>query len=448
MSAELLVTGGTIVSPGAANGVVTGGAVWIRGGVIEEVAGAREAAGLAERRRGAPVLDAGGCVVLPGFVNAHVHLYAAFARGIAVPGEPPRNFLEILERLWWRLDRTLTPEDVYFSALAGAIESAKAGTTTLIDHHSSPHACDGSLSLIHDALDTVGLRGVLAYEVSDRDGRAAEGIAENARFLARVREKGDGRCAGLFGLHASFTLEDRTLAEASAAAASLAAPFHIHIGEDFHDLARARATHGTSVVRRLADAGVLTPGTIGAHCIYLEDDDFRILAEREVVVAHCPQSNTNNAVGTGDLVRWLESGITVALGTDGFTMSVPHEAQVGSIVHRLARREPSAAMGEMVSMATLTNARVASRYLGARLGAIEPGCAGDLALFRYDAPTPLAPETLAGHLLFGIARTPAAATVVAGRVVQQGGRMVGMDEDAIFAKSREHAAAFWKRFAA
>ncbi|MFN0152298.1 MAG: putative aminohydrolase SsnA [bacterium] len=448
MSADLLVTGGTIVTLDESGRVLDGGALSIRDGAVDEVVGAPGAAALAARHTKTPAIDARGCVILPGFVNAHLHLYSAFARGITVPGAPPRNFVEILEKLWWRLDRVLTDEDVYYSALVGAIESAKAGTTTLIDHHASPHACPGSLTLIHDALDTVGLRGVLAYEVSDRDGRAAEGIEENARFIARVREKRDGRFGALFGLHASFTLGDTTLAQAREAGSALGAPFHVHVGEDLHDLARARATSGKSAVRRLADAGVLTPGSIAAHCLYLDDDDYRILAEHDVVVAHCPQSNANNAVGTGDLARWLDHGLRVALGTDGFTMSIPHEAGAGAILHRLSRRDPACAMGEMITMATRTNAQVAASALGGRFGALTPGAAGDLAIFRYAPTTPLATGTFGGHLLFGLARAPVAATVVGGRVVARDGRLTGIDEDAIFAKSRELAAALWKRFAA
>jgi cytosine/adenosine deaminase-related metal-dependent hydrolase len=425
VSGSLIVTNGTIVTCEEHPRVLEGGALSIRDGVIDEVADARAANELLARRAGTPVLDARGGVVMPGLVNVHLHLYSAFARGIRVPGPAPRNFIDVLERLWWRLDRTLTADDVYFSALAGAIESAKAGTTTLIDHHASPNACDSSLSLVHDALDAVGLRGVLAYEVSDRDGRQREGIAENARFIARCREKGgDGRFAGLFGLHASFTLSDATLAEARAAADSLGAPFHVHVAEDRHDLEHARAASGgKSVVRRLADAGILRPGTIAAHCIHLEDGDERILAERGVVVAHCPQSNTNNAVGTADVRRLLDAGVEVGLGTDGFTMSLPHEAQVGVIVHRLARRDPAAAFG-----------------------AIAPGCAGDLAIFRYEPPTPLTVDSFAGHLLFGIARAPVAATVVAGRVVQRDGRIEGLDEERVLAECRSRCADFWQRF--
>ena len=151
---------------------------------------------------------------MPALINCHTHLYSTLARGISLPGRAPRNFPEILKKLWWRLDRALNLDDVYYSALVGLIDSAKCGVGTLVDHHSSPNACAGSLDRIEQAFREVGLRGVLCYETSDRNGSAsaAEGISENVRFLERHRRgQGDGLMAGSFGLHASFTLSDRTL---------------------------------------------------------------------------------------------------------------------------------------------------------------------------------------------------------------------------------------------
>src|SRR5208337_417491 len=177
------------------------------------------------------IIDARGKLLMPALINCHTHLYSTLARGISLPGRAPRNFPEILKKLWWRLDRALNLDDVYYSALVGLIDSAKCGVGTLVDHHSSPNACGGSLDRIEQAFREVGLRGVLCYETSDRNGSAsaAEGIAENIRFLERRRNgSGDGLVAGSFGLHASFTLSDRTLRRCVEANESLRAGFHIH----------------------------------------------------------------------------------------------------------------------------------------------------------------------------------------------------------------------------
>ena len=133
------------------------------------------------------IIDAQGKLLMPALINCHTHLYSTLARGISLAGRAPRNFPEILKKLWWRLDRALNLDDVYYSALVGLIDSAKCGVGTLVDHHSSPNACTGSLDQIEQAFREVGLRGVLCYETSDRNGSAsaAEGIAENIRFLER-----------------------------------------------------------------------------------------------------------------------------------------------------------------------------------------------------------------------------------------------------------------------
>ena len=150
---------------------------------------------------------------MPALINCHTHLYSTLARGISLPGRAPKNFPEILKKLWWRLDRALNEEDVYYSALVGLIDAAKCGVGTLVDHHSSPNACAGSLDRIEQAFREVGLRGVLCYETSDRNGplQALEGIRENIRFIDRAQRapRGDGLVAATFGLHASFTLTDR-----------------------------------------------------------------------------------------------------------------------------------------------------------------------------------------------------------------------------------------------
>ena len=130
---------------------------------------------------------------------AEACLYSTLARGLTLPGPAPRDFPQILKRLWWRLDRALTPDDIYHSALIGLIDSAKNGVGTVIDHHSSPNACAGSLDLIAQAFREVGLRGAVCYETSDRNGprQALEGIRENIRFIERKR---DDLVSAAFGL--------------------------------------------------------------------------------------------------------------------------------------------------------------------------------------------------------------------------------------------------------
>ena len=163
----MLIVNSTIITGESNQPLILDGAIATNGTKIEAVGGRIE---VIEKYPELEQFDAKGSVIIPGLVNAHMHLYSSLARGMPPPSEQPKNFVEVLEKIWWRLDRALTPEDVYLSAMVGLIESAKAGATTVIDHHSSPNAISGSLSTIAKAVSDIGMRGVLCYEVSDRDG--------------------------------------------------------------------------------------------------------------------------------------------------------------------------------------------------------------------------------------------------------------------------------------
>src|SRR5512146_12273 len=201
----MLITNGTIITWEQPNRILEDQALIIKDGRIGEMGPQKE---LLERYPGEERLDAGGQYVMPGNICAHTHFYGAFARGMAIPGRAPADFPEILSRLWWPLDKSLTPEDVYYSALVCLIDAVRHGTTSLVDHHASPNAIEGSLDEIARAVDQSGLRTVLCYEVTDRDGgeKARQGIAENVRFIERVRtdRPAGGRIRALFGLHASL----------------------------------------------------------------------------------------------------------------------------------------------------------------------------------------------------------------------------------------------------
>ncbi len=184
----MLITRGTLATMGAPNQVIPNGALYIEN---ERIADLGTSAELEARYPSAQRLDASGRLVLPGLICAHTHFYGAFARGMALPGDPPANFTEILEKLWWRLDKALWPDDVHYSALVGLVDAIRHGTTTLIDHHASQRHIAGSLDQIASAVDQAGVRACLCYEVTDRDGRAGTlaGIQENSRFIRHVREQ-------------------------------------------------------------------------------------------------------------------------------------------------------------------------------------------------------------------------------------------------------------------
>jgi len=393
-------------------------------------------------------LDAAGRVLAPGNICLHTHTYGAFARGMALKDAAPENFVQILERLWWRLDRALTLEDVRLSALTCLVDAIRHGTTTLVDHHASPRAIEGSLDVLAEAVEEAGLRACLCYEVTDRGGpgEARAGIAENARFARRVQKRGRGQLAALMGLHASLTLSPQTLAEAVSTAQDLGIGVHTHVAEDGADVEDSLKHYGCRPVERLANAGAIGPNTIFAHCVHVNEGEMDILAETGTPVAHNPRSNQNNAVGTAPVPAMLARGVRLGLGNDGFSNDMFREMATAYLVHKAASGDPRALPADQVlDMAAHQNAAVASRLLGVPLGHIVVGAAADLILLDYDPPTPVTPENLPWHVIFGLAGGMVHTTIVAGRILMRDRQIVTLDEAAIMARAREQARQVWLR---
>jgi putative selenium metabolism protein SsnA len=440
---SLLISNGTVVTLGEKNRVLYGHDVTCGGGLITAIAPHGRLIGPHDR-----VIDASGKVVMPGFINAHMHLYSTLVRGLG-KAKPSAGFREVLENLWWRLDRKLDLEDCYVSALVMLIEAVRHGTTTLFDHHASPSAVSGSLDAIARAVREVGVRASLCYELSDRDGPevAQAGIEENASFIARSRTEWDGRLQALFGLHASFTLSDATLEHAAATGHELGAGFHVHVAEAASDQEHCQREFGLRVVERLANLGILGPQSIAAHCVHVSAREMELLAETGTSVVHNPQSNMNNAVGVADVLGMLRKGVLVGLGTDAMTVNMLEEVRAALWVRHLAERNPSVGFVETLSTLLVNNARIANRHFSVRLGELREGCAPDLVLIDYEPPTPLDEGTFLGHLAFGLSQAVVDTTVVGGDVLMAGKRLeLDLDEAEIAAKARERAKALWGRF--
>jgi putative selenium metabolism protein SsnA len=440
---SLLIENGTVLTLGESSRVLPGHDLACRDGLIAAVA-PHGTLGVNFDR----VIDATGKVVLPGFINAHMHLYSTLARGLG-KARPSADFTQVLENLWWRLDRALDLEDCYYSALVVLLEAVKHGTTTLFDHHASPSAVEGSLAALARAVRETGVRASLCYEISDRDGPevARAGIGENVAFLTRCRAEGDNRLGAMVGLHASFTLSDATLEASAAAGRELGAGFHVHVAEAASDQEHCRREFGLRVVERLERFGLLGPRSIAAHCVHVSGREMELLAETGTAVAHNPQSNMNNAVGVADVPGMARKGVLVGLGTDAMTVNMLEEVRAALWVRHLAEKNPSVGFAETLSTLLVNNARIANRHFPVRIGELRKGCAADLVLVDYEPPTPLDEGTLLGHLTFGIPQSTVDTTVVGGRVLMTGKKLeLDLDETEVAAKARERARALWGRF--
>jgi putative selenium metabolism protein SsnA len=432
---SLLLTGGTVVRSLRPPLVEPGDLLVEDGRIVAQ-------GGTDAPPSGATVIDCSGCLIVPGNVCAHTHLYSALARGMPYRLAPPRTFLEILRRVWWRLDRALDETTIRASALAAGLEALRAGTTTLVDHHASPAAVDGSLDVIADALAELGIRSVLSYETSDRDGPAVAraGLAENARFLDAVAAGDWPLARGLVGAHASFTLSEETLAACADLAGDRAAGLHIHVAEDAIDERDAVARYGRRVIARLAACGALDRRSLLAHGVHLDADEIELVRASGATVVHNPRSNMNNAVGRAPLASL---GERVALGTDGIGADLFEEARVAY----LRRREEDATTAMTWPLDRLAeSARVAGDAFGEPLlGRIEPGAPADIVVLGYPATTPVDTTTMAAHWVFGFGAGSVRDVIVAGRIVVRDGSPTQVDADALLAGSREAAARLWRR---
>ncbi|MBN1266647.1 MAG: putative aminohydrolase SsnA [Anaerolineales bacterium] len=443
----MLITNGDLVTWENPNRILKNHAVRIEGDRIAKIGPSNEL----KAQAGEEVLDAGGQLVMPGNICAHTHFYGAFARGMGIPGAAPDAFPQILEKLWWPLDKSLTDEDVKYSALVCLVDAIKHGTTTLIDHHASPNAIEGSLDVIADTVYESGLRGVLCYEVTDRDGKekAQAGIEENARFYRRCENEkvADGRVRSMFGMHASLTISNETL-EQIVREAPDGAGFHIHVAEHEVDEYDSMQKYGKRVIDRLNEYGALGDHSIVVHGVHIDAREMAQLAETNTWVTHQPRSNMNNGVGVSEVEAMLRMGIKVGLGNDGFSNAMWEEWKAAYLVHKVWRRDPRRMSGTtVVDMAVYNNRElVKSFFPEACTGLITPGAFADLIFVNYHPTTPLTDGNLPWHMIFGFNESMITTTIASGKVLMKDHKLLVLDEAAITAKSRELAANAWKRY--
>jgi putative selenium metabolism protein SsnA len=431
---------GIVVTLGEKNRVLWNATVVTDG---ENIGGIGETAEMKQRYPSAEVVDCQGKIILPGFICTHHHFYSTMARGMSIPGEPASNFVEILERLWWKVDRALDEEAITLSAQMPLIDCIRNGTTAVIDHHASPAMRDGSLDLIENAVREAGIRASLCYEVSDRNVKGG-GVDENKRFIHKVG-KGDGQIAAMMGMHASFTLSDETIEECVGIAQEAGVGCHIHVAEDAADREDALAKYKMPTVKRLHKLGVTGEKSIFVHCVHIDEQEMDVLAATQTSVVHNPESNMNNAVGVTPLLELLKKSVLVGLGTDGMGSDMLAQMRCAYLLHRLANHDPRVAFMEAPQLLLQNNAAIAERQFGIRLGEIAEGLPADLAILDYQPPTPLNEGNFLGHLIFGLVDATVDTTVCKGKILMKGKHILSMDEARLAARSREMAPEMWKR---
>jgi cytosine/adenosine deaminase-related metal-dependent hydrolase len=386
-----------------------------------------------------PRIDVRGCFVTPAFVVSHTHLSMALTCGMPPPAAPPRTLIDHLQWIWWPLDKALDDDLIHTSALVGAALAAKAGVATIVDLHSSPRAIEGSLDRVEAALDEIGIRGVLAYETSDREGRARRDAAlrENRRFLKKVRA-GQTRHRALVGAHAMMSLNDDTLDALRELADEFTVGLHIHVAEDATDALDAERNKKTRLVRRLERIGVARPGSIVAQAIELDPELISELARAGAFIATTPRANVDR--GTGLLAA---SGDHVTLGTDGVDGDVLAEAQAYALRHAAART----GLDREVGIRIVAGQRLASQLWGEApsASAFAVGARADLAVLDYTPMTPMTPANVIEHVVRRWASAQVRHTIVGGHFVLRDRKLTGIDEESLAGRARPAASRLWER---
>ncbi|MBA4420868.1 MAG: hydrolase [Anaerolinea sp.] len=442
----MLITNGKLITWGETNRILEGWGLLVRGDRIVEMAPSSE---LEDKYPCEEQLDAKRQYIMPGNICAHTHFYGAYARGMAIPGAAAKDFPEILQKLWWPLDKSLAVEDVYNSTQICLLDAIKHGTTTLIDHHASPNAIEGSLDQIAKAAVEMGVRVSCCYEVTDRDGMelSHRGIGENIRFIKQLKQEPNDLLAASFGIHSSLTVSDETL-EACRKAAGDETGFHIHVAEHEVDEYDSLAKSGTRVVDRLEKFGILGTKSIVVHAVHIDAKEVEILARTKTWVTHQPRSNMNNGVGLGNVESFIRAGVSVCVGNDGFSNAMWDEWKTAYLAHKLWNRDPRRMGGyEVVKMAITNNANLANIFFPkAPIGVLKEGAYADLMFVDYHPYTEMTAGNLPWHIIFGFSNRDVTATIAAGKVLMKDRVVLVADEATIAAKGCELSRKTWERY--
>jgi len=401
---------------------------------------------LAARYPQAKSKEMNGRIVMPGMVCAHNHFYSGLSRGIQATIPPCPDFISTLKNLWWRLDRALDEESLYYSGLICALEAVRSGCTAVIDHHASPDYIGGSLSQLRNAFLKVGLRGMTCFETTDRNGGTKElvaGVEENIRFAGEIdaaRKKGEQPylVEAHMGAHAPFTVPDEGLGMLKEALKITGRGLHIHAAEDGYDVSHSHHRYGKDLLVRLAEFDLLDSKTLVAHGLYLSETDIALLNASDGFLVHNARSNMNNHVGYNQHLLEIRN---LALGTDGIGSDMFEEMKFAFFKHRDAG---GPLWPDSFARALSNGNELLNRNFNAGFGRLEAGFKADLTVCDYQPPTPLIAENIAGHIAFGMGSGSVCGVMVNGVMIYEN-RQFTFDCEPIFAEARRVAKKLWAR---
>ncbi len=391
------------------------------------------------------VIDLNGNLVSPGIVCSHNHFYSGLARGIIANIKPSFNFYSVLQNLWWRLDRAIDEEILYYSGLICSLDAIKSGCTAVIDHHASPSFIKGSLSVLKKGFEKAGLRGITCYEVTERNRQldeAKEGVEENIAFAKIIeqekQQKGENRLVeAMIGGHAPFTISDQGLKMMGEAVQETQRGVHIHVAEDKYDVSHCNGVHRVDIIERLRQFGLMNDKAVIVHGVHLLENDINIVNESDAFLVANARSNMNNNVGYNFSLDKIKN---LALGTDGIGADMFEEFKFAYFKHK----DVGGPMWPDSYVNFLYNGNVLlERYFNEKFGRIEPGYKADLTILDYQSPTPLVNDNIGGHIAFGMSSTDVKTVIVNGSIVYED-RQFPFDVSSIYIEAQKAAQRLWE----
>ena len=439
MSKKLLVKGGVAVTMDEKRRVIQDAGVAVVDGKIAAVGPSDD---VSKGFNPDEVIEAGGCIVMPGLICSHTHLYGIALRGSSLKIKPPSDFVQILQRVWWPVDEALTNDDAYATTLAAGVESLTNGTTCFADTYSAPNAIEGSLDQIAKASNEVGIRGVISFEATERRGEdeGTRGLKENLRFIAK---KDKGRALGMISLHAPFTVSDELVSRGVEASKRHRVPLTIHVSEGPNDGYHNMERYGKRSVERLSESGLLNPRSVLAHCVHLDEREIDLIAKSSSSVAHNPMSNMLNAVGVASLLEMLDRGVNVGLGNDGYIFDMFENMRAGFLLQRVARRDPNRpSPQEVVEMCTVNAAKA---YGLSSLGSVEAGKRADIIVVRPTFTATPYSGSIYGYIVNSTRGPDVRDVIVDGEVTMRNRRVLTVDVKKAEAKVLKVMDRLWER---
>ena len=392
------------------------------------------------KNKGYEVIDGKGQLLMPNFVCAHSHIYSIFARGLSLPFNP-KNFQEILDQMWWKIDSKIDSEITYHSGIAAGCEFLLNGVTTIIDHHACGEEIPFSLGALRQALDkTLHLRSILCFETSDRFP-VDECIKENVGFANKFHTH---HVSGLFGMHASMSLSDETLKKVSRKLKDL--PIHIHVAESEMDEEDSYTKYDMSIMERLDKFGLVNKDSLIVHGVHISDKELDIVKARGAYMVVNTTSNLNNAVGIPDIKKFIDKGIPVMVGNDGLSSQMTTEYLNAMYLTHLKNNSPTALnIGHIKDM--INNAYdYVGRRLDIKIGKISPDYVSDFLLVDYTPFTKMDSSNAFGHIFYGLFPNFKPTDVyVDGKRLVRNGQLVSKKAKEELIISREYSKELWRR---